>query len=52
MAEMMNNNQQAIFWIITEAFVRSPVTAYFLLEGAGGTGKASLYRALHSYYRL
>ncbi len=51
MAETMNNNQQAVFQIITEAIERSPVTAHFFLEGARGTGKTYLYWALCSYYR-
>jgi hypothetical protein len=51
MAETMNNNQRAVFQIITEAIERSPVTAHFFLEGAGDTGKTYLYRALCSYYR-
>jgi ATP-dependent DNA helicase PIF1 len=51
MAETMNNNQRVVFQNITEAIERSPVTAHFFLEGAGGTGKTYLYRALCSYYR-
>jgi hypothetical protein len=51
MVETINNNQQAVLQIITEAIERSPVTAHFFLEGAGGTGKTYLYRALCSYYR-
>jgi chromosomal replication initiation ATPase DnaA len=52
MAERMNNNQQAVFQIVTEAIECSPVTAHFFLEGAGGTGKTYLYRAPGSYYHL
>jgi hypothetical protein len=49
-AETMNNNQRAVIQIITEAIERSPVTAHFFFEGAVGTGKTYLYRALCSYY--
>jgi hypothetical protein len=50
MAEAMNNNQRAVFQNIIEAIECSPVTALFFLEGAEGTGKTYLYRALCSYY--
>ncbi len=51
LAESMNDNQQAVFRTITQAIESSPSTAHFFLEGAGGTGKTYLYRALCSYYR-
>jgi ATP-dependent DNA helicase PIF1 len=51
MAEMMNINQRAVFQNITEAIEHFLVTAHFLLEEAGGTGKTYLYQALCSYYR-
>jgi hypothetical protein len=43
MAETINNNQRAVFHNVTEAIERSPITAYFFLAGAGGTGKMYLY---------
>jgi hypothetical protein len=49
MAVSMNANQQAVFQVITAAIERSPTTAHFFLEGAGGTGKIYLYQALCSY---
>ncbi len=50
MAVTMKANQQAVFQVIMAAIDRSPTTAHFFLEGAGGIGKTYLYWAVYSYY--
>jgi hypothetical protein len=48
MYRMFNDDQRAVFDRITEKLYEQPQFAHFYVQGAGGTGKTFLYRALHA----
>jgi DNA replication protein DnaC len=51
MRASFNADQLQGFDTIVSAITDDPQTAYFYLQGPGGTGKTFLYKALCYYYR-
>ena len=48
MYRLFNDDQRRVFDDITATLYEQPEFAHFYLQGAGGTGKTFLYRALHA----
>jgi hypothetical protein len=51
MQAQLNLDQLSCFRTIVAAITDDPQTAHFYLQGAGGTGKTFLYKALCHYFR-
>lgn len=49
--EQLNTQQKAAYDIIVSTIGTDPEHAHFFLQGAGGTGKTFLYRALCNHFR-